>query len=134
MHKKELIASHAIYPRIKVQSDAHLKHRFATDPKKGISLSGTRNCQFLLGFWQLQKSPQHEGMARKWGLRDDQLPVLSPMSSSGGGLFGRPATRKSPGRFLFAQPICATHLVSPKTFPRCLVESRKCISPSSLIP
>jgi len=24
------------------------------------------------------------------------------VSSSGGGLFGRPATRKSPGRFLFA--------------------------------
>jgi hypothetical protein len=41
------------------------------------------------------------GMARKCHLHDPGKLLTFSSSSSGGGLFGRPVTRKGPGRFLF---------------------------------
>jgi hypothetical protein len=41
------------------------------------------------------------------GFTASERPTILPVSSSGGGLFGRPATRKSSGRSYFLQKIIA---------------------------
>src|SRR5689334_8827709 len=39
-------------------------------------------------------------LAQRWHLQSEAVILLSPLSSSGGGLFGRPVIRKDLGRFL----------------------------------